>query len=304
MKASQLAGAPTAERTSPQRAQEGRHAREELLKSLPVTERRVELAGISTTLLEGGRHDPIVLLHGPGEHAVKWFRVIPELVKTNRVIVPDLPGHGGSVVSGGQLDRDRVLEWLGELITLTCSTPPILVGQILGGAIAAHFAAEHGDRVRQMLLVDSLGLCDFEPVPAFGQALMEFISTPNGGSHDRLWQQCAFDLDRLREGLGERWTLLRTYNLDRARDSELKSHQNRLMELFGLHGMSARMLARISPPTTLIWGRHDLATPLQTAEKTAEQFGWPLHVIEDAADDPPLEQPDAFLAAIRIVVEQ
>ena len=54
-------------------------------------------------------------------------------------------------------------------------------------------------------------------------------------------------------------------------------------------------LARIAVPTTLIWGRHDLATPLSVAEAASARYGWPLHVIEDAADDPPIEQPEAFL---------
>ena len=58
-------------------------------------------------------------------------------------------------------------------------------------------------------------------------------------------------------------------------------------------------LARIVVPTTLIWGRHDLATPLRIAEAASARYGWPLHVIEDAADDPPIEQPEAFLTALR-----
>ena len=53
-----------------------------------------------------------------------------------------------------------------------------------------------------------------------------------------------------------------------------------------------------SPPR-LIWGRHDLATPLEVAEAASARHGWPLHVIEDCADDPPVEQPEAFLAALR-----
>ena len=36
----------------------------------------------------------MVLLHGPSEFALAWLQVIPQLVRTHRVIVPDLPGHG------------------------------------------------------------------------------------------------------------------------------------------------------------------------------------------------------------------
>ena len=51
-------------------------------------------------------------------------------------------------------------------------------------------------------------------------------------------------------------------------------------------------------PTTLIWGRHDLATPLAVAEQAAARHRWPLHVIEDANDDPPIEQPEALLRVL------
>jgi len=40
--------------------------RERLLKDLPLTERWLDLAGVSTSLLEGGDGPPIVLLHGQG----------------------------------------------------------------------------------------------------------------------------------------------------------------------------------------------------------------------------------------------
>jgi hypothetical protein len=30
-----------------------------------------------------------------------------------------------------------------------------------------------------------------------------------------------------------------------------------------------------------------------------ERYGWPLHVIKSCTDDPPMEQPDAFVRALR-----
>jgi pimeloyl-ACP methyl ester carboxylesterase len=58
-------------------------------------------------------------------------------------------------------------------------------------------------------------------------------------------------------------------------------------------------LARIAVPTTMIWGRHDRQVRLGVAHAASARHGWPLHVIEDAADDPAVEQPKAFLAALR-----
>jgi pimeloyl-ACP methyl ester carboxylesterase/ubiquinone/menaquinone biosynthesis C-methylase UbiE len=272
--------------------------REVLLADLPVAEKRIRLAGISTVVLEGGDGPPIVLLHGPGEYAAKWLRIIPDLVKTHRVVAPDLPGHGTSEAIDGVADINRVLAWLDALITQTCKTRPILVGQIIGGAIAARFAAAHGDRLSGLVLSDTLGLASFQPAPEFGAALTAFMTEPNPENHDQLWQQCAFDLDTLRDRMGERWDHLRAYNLDRAQASELKPTQETLFEQFGFPAIPPEELARISTPTILIWGRHDLATPLPVAEAASARYGWPLYIVDGAADDPPIEQPAAFMEVL------
>ncbi|WP_292211602.1 alpha/beta fold hydrolase [Mesorhizobium sp.] len=282
----------------------GEAARTRLLTGLPIAERRLELAGISTELLEGGAGPPIVLLHGPGEHAAKWLRILPDLVRTHHVIAPDLPGHGASGTIEGPVRPDRVLAWLGELIKCTCPTPPILVGQILGAAIAARFAAKHGNKLRCLVLSDALGLAPFQPAPEFGAALSAFIMEPSPENHDRLWQRCAFDLDALRDHMGESWERLRAYNLNRAQAPELKPTQQNLMEQFGFPAIPSEELARIRIPTFLIWGRHDLATPLPVAEAASVRFGWPLHVIDGAADDPPIEQPAAFVKVLRAALSE
>ena len=271
--------------------------RGQLLSGLPVSERRLELAGVSTAILEGGEGPPIVLLHGPGEYAAKWMRLIPLLVEHYRVIAPDLPGHGSSEVAA-PIEADRVLAWLSELLERTCPTSPTLVGQILGGAIAARFAVDRGDRLSKLVLSDALGLAPFQPAPQFGSALGQFLAQPTEETHDALWRRCAFDLDTLRVQLGERWKWLKAYNLDRARAPGQGAVQRRLMEQFGMPAIEPSELARIRVPVMLIWGRHDLATPLGVAEAASNRYGWPLHVIENAGDDPPLEQPEAFVRAL------
>ena len=126
---------------------------------------------MSTAVLEGGDGPPVVLLQV--EFAAIWMRVIPDLVATNRVIAPDLPGLGASTLIGGPPDEERVLRWLGELIDRTCASPPVLVGKGPAGALAGRFAIEAGERVSGLVLVDSHGLARFRP--PLGMALT-FIS--------------------------------------------------------------------------------------------------------------------------------
>lgn len=277
-------------------------ARERLLEDIPVRERRLELEGVSTTVLEGGSGAPLVLLHGPGEHAVKWMHVLPGLLKTNRVIAPDLPGHGASEVTGGPLTADRLLAWLGALVGRTCSSPPALVGQITGGAMAARFAISHGDRIGRLVLVDTLGLAPFQPAPEFAGVLHAYLAQPDQDTFAALWGKCAYDFDRVRDRIGDRWETFAAYTLDRVVAPGAQSALGALMEQFGFPAIPADDLARIAVPTTLIWGRHDLATSLAVAEAASASYGWPLHVIEGAADDPATEQPERFLEALRLAL--
>jgi pimeloyl-ACP methyl ester carboxylesterase len=268
------------------------------LAGLPVTERRLQLAGISTAVLEGGAGPPVILLHGPSGYAAHWMGVIPGLVASHRVIAPDLPGHGASE-AGGPLDVEGVLGWLDALIERTCMSPPALIGQLLGGAIAARFAIDRGDRLSRLVLVDTFGLREFQPSPEFGLALSQFLAQPTEVTHRSLWQHCAFDLDRLRRQMGERWPPFEAYNVERARAPSVQTAVVALMEQLGVPAIPPADLARITAPTTLIWGRHDRATPLSVAEAASARFGWPLHVIENCNDDPPVEQPEPLLRVLR-----
>lgn len=287
--------------TSPEQLT-GEEARARLLAGLAVTERKLDLGGVSTAVLEGGDGPPIVLLHDPSEHAAKWFTVIPELVATHRVVAPDLPGHGASEVPDGPLDAEFVLAWLRALIEQTCTSRPALVGLILGGGIAARFAVDHQDLVDRLVLVDALGLAPLAPAPEFGQALEAYLAAPTVQSHDHLWSYCAYDLDGVRDRIGEAWVPFTATNLQRIRTSTGQAAVHDLMEAFGMQAIPAENLARIEVPTTLIWGRHDLATPLAVAQAVSARHGWPLHVIEKCADDPVIEQPEAFLRALHVAL--
>jgi pimeloyl-ACP methyl ester carboxylesterase len=279
------------------------HPRQQLLAGIPVTERRRQLAGVSTAVLEGGDGPPVVLLHGPGEFAAKWLRVLPDLVTTHRVVAPDLPGHGASDADGGRLDGDRVSAWLGELIEQTCPSPPVVVGHVLGGAIAARFAIDRGHRLTRLVLVDTLGLARFRPAPRFGLTMIGFLARPTERTYGRFMRQCSFDLDGLREQMGDRWEPFVAYNLELARGPGAKAG-GRLMRELGVPRIPPEDLARIAVPTTLIWGRRDRANRLRIAEAASTRYGWPLHVIEDCADDPPRDQPEAFLEALRTATER
>lgn len=271
-------------------------ARRRLLAAMPVTERRTRLSGVRTALLEGGEGSPIVFLQG--EFAAVWVRVIPDLVRTHRVIAPDLPGLGASGMPPGRLDAEAVLAWLGELIDQTCHVPPVLVGKGVGGAIAARFAVRHSDRLDRLVLVDSLGLGRFRPPPRMALSFLSMLLRPTEPGVERSFRNyCFVDLDQVQADMGELYESIVAYALDRFSAASVRAAMRHLMKGFSSF-IAPADLARITVPAMLIWGREDLGAPLEFAEAASLRFGWPLQVIDDARDDPALERPEAFLQAL------
>jgi pimeloyl-ACP methyl ester carboxylesterase len=249
----------------------GDDTRERLLSGLPVSERRVQVAGVSTAVLEGGDGPPIVFLQG--EFAAVWMRVIPELLTTHRVIAPDLPGLGASEVSDGPPDAEAVLTWLDELIRKTCAIAPVLVGKGPGGALAARFAIEHSDRIDRLVLVDTHGLARFRPPPGMALSFVGVMLRPTGRGLERGFRRyCFADLDRVRAEMGERYEWMAAYALDRFRTPSVKAAMRSLMRQLA-SAIPPADLDRIAVPTTLIWGRHDLGVRLSVAEAASARYG-------------------------------
>lgn len=101
----------------------------------------------------GGEGAPIVLVHGLGGLHLNWMRLAPELVRHGRVLVPDLPGFGGTPALP---DRTTSLESLGaalaRFLDAVAPGPLTLGGNSLGGVLALLTAARQPERVRRLVL--------------------------------------------------------------------------------------------------------------------------------------------------------
>ena len=287
-----------------ERSTDGMSLRRRLIEGTPMTERRLNAAGVSTALLEAGSGSPVVLLHGQGGFAAMWAPVIGGLLPGHHVIAPDLPGLGASIAPEGPLGAETVLPWLDDLIRQTCPTPPVLVGTSLGGTIAARFAAVHSDRLSRLVLVNAGGLAGpVRPALPVLLALIRHSIWPTQRSAFRLLQGVSLDADRVRRRMGERWEPFLDYLLDRSRTPSVRRANRSLLRELGFPRIPPEDLARIRVATTLIWGRHDRVMPLRTAQTASALYGWPLIVIEDAAHHIAGDQPEAFSRALSAVLE-
>jgi haloalkane dehalogenase len=67
-----------------------------LSETMPYEKKYASVHGKQIAYVEEGSGDPIVLLHGNPTSSFLWRNVVPELVASGRVIVPDLIGQGDS----------------------------------------------------------------------------------------------------------------------------------------------------------------------------------------------------------------
>ena len=274
-----------------------------LMEGLPVTGRRLDVAGVATSLLEGGEGPPMVLVHGQGGFAEIMAPLVRMVVDRYRVVVPDLPGMGRSEVRSGTLDGPRVTEWLGELIAKTCDQPPIVLGGSMGGSIALRLAVARGRETRKVVLVDSGSLGRFLPPPSLLLALMRFIRKPDRAGLARMQRQIFLDADRVRAQAGERLEALEDYQIDRANQPSVNAANRTLLRQVGTKQVPDEQLRKIEVPVAMIWGRQDRVMPYKYAERGSARYGWPLYPIEDSGHLPFVEQPAAFEASLRAILE-
>ncbi|CAN5246224.1 alpha/beta fold hydrolase [soil metagenome] len=109
---------------------------------------------------EWGKGDPLLLLHGSHGGWMHWLRNIPELARTRRVIVPDMPGFGESdppTDIDSPVEHARALaEGLRRLDGL--HGPIDVIAFSLGALMGCYLTLEKPDIVRRLIVVDAGGL--------------------------------------------------------------------------------------------------------------------------------------------------
>jgi pimeloyl-ACP methyl ester carboxylesterase len=146
---------------------------------LPGLEPRfAEVKGVRMRYFVGGEGPPLVLVHGLGGAASNWTELAPLLAERHRLLVPDLPGHGGSsalpAVSGLEPFADRVAlvaEQEGML-------PAPVVGHSLGGMVVLRLALRRPADVQALVLAGAAGL---STGGAWGRNLVSVFSTVRPG---------------------------------------------------------------------------------------------------------------------------
>jgi len=273
------------------------HPREKLLDGLALTERRLELAGSSTVVLEGGDGPPLLLLHGGIESGgAYWAPVVSGLAQSHRLVVPDIPGLGESEPLA-RLDSGAWADWFAELVQSTCPEEPTLIAHSLLGNLATRLVTRRGDLLRRFVIYGAPAIGPYRMPLGLRAVAIRFALRPNERNQERFERRAFHDLDRARRRDPEWFEAWSAYSRARAAVPHCKRTMRWLIphctkEIPGDH------LHSITLPTALLWGRYDRFVSLDHGEAASARLGWTLHVVDDAGHVPHVEQPEAFQRAL------
>jgi pimeloyl-ACP methyl ester carboxylesterase len=101
-----------------------------------------------------GNGETIVLLHGWPQHSLQWHSVAPRLAERYRVLVPDLPGCGGSSIPRAGYDKKTIAAAIGELVNQLDLGRVKIVGYDRGAGVAYNYACAEPENVTHLAIVE------------------------------------------------------------------------------------------------------------------------------------------------------
>jgi pimeloyl-ACP methyl ester carboxylesterase len=120
--------------------------------------RTAEINGVRTRYFMAGDGPPLVIVHGLGGAAVNFTLLGPLLARGRRVLIPDLPGHGGS----SPLEQVDGLTSYADHVAAVAERegvfPAPVLGYSMGGVIALRLAVSRPKDVTALALVAAAGI--------------------------------------------------------------------------------------------------------------------------------------------------
>jgi pimeloyl-ACP methyl ester carboxylesterase len=225
----------------------------------------------------------ILLLHGVNDQAGAWARVAGPLAASRRVVVADLPGHGGSAPSEGPLTIDDVLAGALALVDREAAAGPVdLVGNSMGGWIALLAARERPQQVGRVVLVNGVATTP----PDHGLEL-----APRTREEAR---------QAMKAIVGPATPDPPSFVLDDLVRRAPKSAMARLAGGIAPRHLLDGRLGEVRVPVALVWGEADGLLPVDYARQVAAQLpSATLATLPGCGHIPQRECPDVLLPALR-----
>jgi pimeloyl-ACP methyl ester carboxylesterase len=266
----------------------------------PSMTRRVAVEGREVNVIDtGGDADKpvMVFVHGLGGAWQNWLLNIPAFMDSHRVIAPDLPGFGESPLPREEISIQHFARVLDGLLTELGVDSAVVVGNSMGGFVAAELALSFATRVERLVLVSAAGLsieyARREPL-LVGARIWAAAVTRIGArgpavvTRPRMRRLGLQTIVRYPEKLSPQLT----YELTRGAGSPGFIPAMDALLSYGFRDK----LSRIEVPTLVVWGRNDMLVPRGDAREYVELIGDNARreMFEDTGHLSMLERPSRF----------
>lgn len=259
--------------------------------------RHADVAGARLRVFEAGAGPAVVLLHGLGGAASNWVSVAPALASSCRVLVPELPGHGGSSALPAPV---LTLDPHADRVAALLESPSLIVGHSLGGVVALRLAVRHPHLVRGIVLAGSAGLSSGT---RSSQRALALASALQPGkrisplrrlvSRNALLRNVAFGFVSVADPRGLDPWVAEAFLAGAALHTGLRDASDALVRTD-----PRRDLADVRCPALVLHGTRDRQVPLRDSFEYARLLDAPLRAIADCGHLLIGERPGAVVDAI------
>ena len=273
-------------------------------------QRWVEVDGNPINTIELGPEEdrgaqPLVFVHGLSGSWPNWLEQLPAFAATHRVITLDLPGFGHSPMPRQEISISGYARMLEQLLDRLGIDAAAVIGNSMGGFIAAELAIGYPQRVERLVLISAAGISTYKHrgsvtvLPAMRQIERSLASVT-------AWTAAKSDTVARRARLRDATLNLVVRHPSRL-DSALAAEQLRgagkpgFIQAFEavLHYDVRERLPEIACPTLIVWGDRDRIIPVRDADLFAELIPNSRKVVfGDTGHVAMLERPESFNALL------
>src|SRR5215213_1406365 len=252
--------------------------------------KEIVLFGQKVHYLEAGSGPNLILLHGLGGSSQVWEFNIGPLAEKFHVFVPDQLGFGKSDKPLVNYRIRTYVDFLDQFCKQLKIERATLVGNSMGGWIAAMFTASFPDRVDKLVLVDAAGYAP--PKDLEMRTLFALNPTTRAGMKlltSKVFYNKAFQTDAAIDlAIAARLAAGDGYKINSITESIIRGED-----------FLDDVVKTIKRPTLIIWGRQDGLVLLAVGERFNKDIaGSKMVVIDQCGHIPNAEKPGEFNAAL------
>lgn len=232
---------------------------------------------------------PVVFIHGFPFSLEMWEPQMRALPNNFRAIAYDIRGHGQSDIGDGQYSIEFFVDDLISLLDHLVVSKAIVCGLSMGGYIALRAYERHPDRFAGLVLCDTKSEADSNEGKIKRAESLEAVKVYGVGQFAEGFVKNVFAPQ----------TLVSNSSVVESIRTIIKGNAaigigGTLLALASRTDTTA-VLAKISVPTLILCGEHDILTPPGDSESMHRQIkGSEFHVIANAAHLSNIENPGAF----------